>query len=260
MKCRICKNNSLKNIFHHKILNKYNVGYYFCDKCGFIQTEKPFWLEESYKNSIDISDAGYYYINIIFARKTWILFVFLFGFKGEYLDYAGGYGLFTRMMRDFGLDFYNYDKYTKNIFSSGFDYNNQKIKAISCFECFEHLENPIEEIAKILSISKNLLFSTLLFSDKNIPGSDWWYYAFDHGQHISFYSIKTLKYIAKENNVFLYSNKKNIHLFLERKVSNFLFILLLKIGVFPWDIFYRLFVKSKTYSDYRYLKNNNNFL
>lgn len=256
MECRICKDNNLKKIFNHKILNKYDIDYFFCSNCSFIQTEKPFWLEESYENPINITDTGYYSRNISFARKTWILFCCLFGVRKKYLDYAGGYGLFTRMMRDFGLDFYNYDKYTKNLFSQGFDYSNQKIKAISCFECFEHLENPIEEIAKILSISKNLLFSTLLFSDKNIPNSYWWYYAFDHGQHISFYSIKTLKYIAKENNVFLYSNKKNIHLFLEKKGSNFLFILLLKLGIFPWDIFYRLFAKSKTWSDYNSLKNN----
>jgi len=51
MDCNICKNNT--SIFSRvKILNKYDVKYFYCDYCGFIQTEEPYWLEEAYKEPI----------------------------------------------------------------------------------------------------------------------------------------------------------------------------------------------------------------
>ncbi len=38
-----------------------------------------------------------------------------------FLDYAGGYGVFTRLMRDIGFDFYWHDPYTQNLFANGFE-------------------------------------------------------------------------------------------------------------------------------------------
>ena len=56
-------------------------------------------------------------------------------------NYAGGYGIFTRMMRDIGFDFYWLDKYADNLLTNGFEYNkkiHKKIEAITSFESFEH--------------------------------------------------------------------------------------------------------------------------
>lgn len=255
MQCLICKNNNLRKEFSHIVLKKYNINYFFCSECGFLQTEKPFWLNESYDSPINLSDTGYASRNLNLAKRTWLLFFVLFGKNQKYLDYAGGYGLLTRFLRDFGLDFYVYDKYTKNLFAQKFDFKNEKIKAISCFECFEHFSDPIIDIEKILLISKNVFFSTTLIGD-TAPNQDWWYYGFEHGQHISFYSLKTLKYIAKKNKLFFYSNKRNFHLFTERKISNFLFLTLIKLGILPWDLLFRIFTKSKTWTDYKMLTNS----
>lgn len=220
-----------------------------------MQTENPFWLNEAYKNPINISDTGYITRNFSLSKKIFILFLFLFDKKNKFLDYAGGYGITTRILRDFGLDFYWEDKYVKNLFAKGFEYKNQNIKAISCLECFEHFVNPKSEIKKILTISKNVFFSTNLLDDSKVPDNSWWYYGFEHGQHISFYSLKTLKYLARKNNLFLCSNKKTLHLFLEKKLNNFIFLFLIKLDIFPWDSLARLFTKSKTWSDHELLKN-----
>ncbi len=255
MQCRICENKELKKLFNHKILNKYDVDYFFCNSCGLIQTGKSFWLSEAYSNPINISDTGYVSRNLSLSRKTFILFLSLFGKKYDFLDYAGGYGLFTRLMRDCGLNFFTTDKYTENLFAKGFNYENQKIKAISCFECFEHFEDPAGEINNMLKISKNIFFSTIIFDENNIPKKNWWYYGFEHGQHISIYSLKTLKYIAHKNNLFFYSNNKNLHIFLEKKISNFFFRFLLVLGFLSWDTISKVFLRSKTWSDYEYIKN-----
>jgi len=62
-----------------------------------------------------------------------------------------------------GFNFYHYDPYTQNLFAKGFEYDSQfAINAVTTFETFEHFVNPLEEIEKMLSISKNIIFTTEL--------------------------------------------------------------------------------------------------
>jgi len=109
-------------------------------------------------------------------------------------------------MRDIGFDFYWNDKYTQNIFARGFEGGLlDNYEAITTFESFEHFVEPIKEIENMLLISKNIIFTTELLPSPVVPYPDkWWYYGLEHGQHISFYSEKTLNYIAKKYNLFLY--------------------------------------------------------
>jgi hypothetical protein len=44
--CKICKS-EVKYLFSKEILSKYNIKYYQCSTCLFIQTEKPYWQEEA---------------------------------------------------------------------------------------------------------------------------------------------------------------------------------------------------------------------
>ena len=93
--------------------------------CGYVQTEDPFWLEESYYSSINDSDTGMMMRNLWHMNVTTTLIYFLFNTKGQFLDYGGGYGVFVRLMRDIGFDYYWQDKYTENLFAQGFE--NTKI-------------------------------------------------------------------------------------------------------------------------------------
>lgn len=72
MKCKIC-NHKTKNIFTAKILNKYNIKYYYCDHCGFLQTEEPYWLKEAYNDSISITDTGIMSRNISSSKMTAVI-------------------------------------------------------------------------------------------------------------------------------------------------------------------------------------------
>src|SRR5690606_10191648 len=123
-----------------------------------------------------------------------------------FLDYAGGYGIFTRIMRDIGFDFYWDDPYTENLLSKGFQKQEaDKYEALTTFESFEHFEDPLAEIAKIADISENIIFSTALVPKPLPAPTDWWYYAFEHGQHIAFYSTKTFEVIAERFNLHYYN-------------------------------------------------------
>ena len=229
-RCTICQLES-EEIFTHKVLFTYDVKYFHCAHCHFIFTEDPYWLEEAYSDSITNTDVGYVERNNFMSRITFILLIFLFGRKYEYLDYAGGYGLFTRLMNDMGFKFYWSDSYTKNIFARGLEYGNEKVKVVTCFEAFEHFVDPIAEINKLTKISPNILFSTKLIPADSIPDQKTWgYYGFDHGQHISFYSEKTLYVLAEKWNLNIVSDKQNVHLFTKNRINSYLFrgILLLR--------------------------------
>lgn len=123
MTCKIC-NQQTKTLFRAKIMNKYEISYFYCEYCGFLQTEEPYWLNKAYSESINISDIGYLQRNIHLAQKITILLSLFFDKNGKFLDYAGGYGVFVRLMRDIGFDFYWDDKYTPNLFAKGFEHKD----------------------------------------------------------------------------------------------------------------------------------------
>jgi hypothetical protein len=255
--CKIC-NGITKQVFTTKILKKYDVAYYQCTDCDFVQTEKPFWLAEAYENPMNFSDTGIMHRNNKFSKIVTSL-IFLFFDKNEkFLDYAGGYGVFTRIMRDIGFDFYWTDPYTKNLLSRGFEEKSQdKFHLITSFECFEHLDDPMTEISKMIARSKNIIFSTEL-APKPLPKPEnWWYYGTEHGQHIALYSTKSLEIVASKFGL-NYHNIGNLHLFTEKKIS-VLGTLFLKFKfsqhlLYLMYFFCSFFMTSKTMSDMQTLK------
>ncbi|SMC72825.1 class I SAM-dependent methyltransferase [Pedobacter nyackensis] len=209
-------------VFNTKVLNKYDVKYYRCLETGFIQTEDPFWLEEAYSTAITKLDIGLVSRNELLRNKTVKLLSDCFDGSKRFLDYAGGYGMFTRMMRDMGYDFYHHDIYCQNLFSEFFDLANCKqqsdFEVVTAFEVFEHLANPLEEIGAILQFGNNILFTTELqpIGLENI--SDWWYVVPETGQHIALYTKKALEYIAKQLGLHLLSDGISMHLFTKEKL------------------------------------------
>ncbi len=254
--CKICETNS-DYAFTAKLLNKYNVKFYHCPKCDFIQSEEPYWLDEAYKYPINIEDTGLVSRNILLAKRTSTILYLLFNEKGLFLDYASGYGLFVRLMRDYGFDFYWSDIHTENLLAKGFEYNpavHKYIEVVTVFECFEHFSDPIKEIEKFVAITPNIIFSTETFS-KNVPApNEWDYYGFSHGQHVSFYSQKTLQTIAQKFGLNLYSNGKSYHLLTKKNISNFVFNSFLKVSMFGFPLFIKWKLGSKRLSDSNKMK------
>jgi len=252
--CKIC--GSMSEIkFEELVLKKYTVKYYQCTNCSFLFTESPFWIEEAYNNPINLSDTGILTRNLYFAKLVSVLIYFFFNKNNKFLDYAGGYGIFTRLMRDIGFDFYWKDEYCENVLAKGFEFDtteDKKFEAVTAFEVFEHFSEPLNEIDKILKFSDTIIFSTEILPDK-IPGTDWWYYGFDHGQHLSFYSKPSLKSIAHKFGLCFYSFD-SVHILTKRKIKPFLIKLVLtlrKIGLFS---FVKLRMKSKLWEDHIKMK------
>ena len=220
MKSKIT-NGDTTYLFSAKVLGKYDVKYYGCNDTGFIQTEDPHWLPEAYSSAITSLDLGILYRNIKLSKIVIQIISRFFNPDGLFLDYAGGYGIFTRLMRDNGYNFYHHDQFCENLFAKHFELNdlkiNPKFELTTAFELFEHLSNPLEEIEAILSYSDTILFSTELVPDQKITKpEDWWYIAPETGQHISFYTKKSLEIIATKLNLNFYTNELDLHMLTQR--------------------------------------------
>lgn len=221
MECKICLKRSEK-IFDTLILKKYIVSYFKCTKCRFIQTEDPYWISEAYSSVITSLDIGLISRNIKNAPIVETLIKMIFQRNAKFLDYGGGYGMFVRLMRDKGFDFYRQDVYCENIFSKNFDLSDMveptSFEMVTAFEVFEHLLNPMVEIKKMLDYSESIFFTTCIYpQNQNLLG--WWYLIPETGQHIALYSLESLSFIAKELNLNLYTYYNTYHLFTKKKIS-----------------------------------------
>ena len=221
MQCKICKSDT-QIITSKLILNKYTTNYHQCRTCHFIQTDEPFWLAESYNEAITKLDIGLINRNVYLQNKIPALIDTFFSNAQIMLDYGGGYGMFVRMMRDLGYDFFRQDKHCENIFANHFDITDsstQKFDILTAFEVFEHLEHPMAEIEKMFEFSENIIFSTVLNPPTIQEFENWWYVSPLTGQHIAFYDQTTLTYIAKKFNKNVYTNGVNLHVFTSQKID-----------------------------------------
>ncbi|TXB63797.1 class I SAM-dependent methyltransferase [Phaeodactylibacter luteus] len=217
--CRVCSGKT--NVtFQKKVLGKYLVNYAKCEKCGLIQTETPFWLDEAYSSAITSLDIGLISRNLHYQTVVSRIIENTFNSRGKFLDYGGGYGMFVRMMRDRGFNYYRQDIHCDNLFAKYFDIedlskSDRQFELVTAFEVMEHLVDPVDELNKILSYGKNVLFSTELQPENNIEG--WWYIASETGQHIAFYTEKALKILADRFGLNFYTNGRTLHLFTEKE-------------------------------------------
>jgi hypothetical protein len=223
MKCKICQTVATP-VFAAKILGKHDAVYFRCRSCGFMQTEEPYWLAESYATAINEIDLGPVNRAMTGSKLIEGLILSSFDRDAKFLDYGAGYGVLVRLMRDRGFDFYWRDRYCENIFAKHFVAEpGMEFELLTAFEVFEHLVDPLAEIKTMLSYSGNLLFCTLLVPKRRQPAADWWYFGPEHGQHIAFYTVPALQVVAERFNLHLSTDGAGTHLLSQKPVSGRLF-------------------------------------
>ncbi len=256
MKCKICGSETVL-IFRTMIRRKYETSILRCSECGYVFPENVHWLAEAYTSAINESDTGLLDRNRTFSNQLSTLLYFCFKENDAFLDYAGGYGVFTRLMRDIGFNFYYYDPYCENIFAKGFDRKENtmgKFDLLTSFETFEHFENPLEELQKMFGLAGTIVFSTVTIPEPVPSPDNWWYYGFQHGQHISFYTETTFLKMAELLHCRFYKYH-GLFLFTKSNISYSKISLLSLLSRFRFSIFVRILKKSLTISDHKMLLN-----
>lgn len=256
--CKICGSTS-PLLFTAQVLRTHSVSYFQCNNCQFIQTEEPYWLPAAYANAITSLDIGLIDRNLHFLPITQAIINTFFTADAHFLDYGGGYGMFVRMMRDAGYNYYRQDDYCDNTFAKHFDITDlaqhPPFELITAFEVFEHLPQPETELKRMLSFGKSVLFSTTLQPENQHFKSpdDWWYFAPETGQHIAFYTKKALARLAAKYELNYYTHG-NLHLFTPLNLNKKIFKWLHKAFVYQW-----VNKRNKRYSllqaDFNYIKN-----
>lgn len=159
------------------------------------------------------------------ARKLAAFLFFVLGHRNgtaSYVDLAGGYGVLVRMMRDLGFDFYWQDRYCENLFARAHTWRDtgKSVAALTAIEVMEHLEDPSGFVKDALERSgaECFVFTTELIPDDEPPSKTWWYYSLETGQHITFFTRRTLELLAERLGLFFYS-KGGLHVFSKRPLN-----------------------------------------
>jgi hypothetical protein len=201
LRCPVCAAD-MREAFRATVLHRHEAIYDHCDACGFLRVRAPHWLDEAYADAIAITDTGLMWRNQLIADQLAALLPVLGVAPGDRcLDYAGGYGVLTRLMRDKGFDFYWSDPYCRNLLAGGFEHNPAlgACRLVTAFEVIEHVEQPVDFVQTALAAAEadTLIFSTEVYTGAPPKPADWRYYSLETGQHIGFFRSDTLTRLGK---------------------------------------------------------------
>ena len=257
--CRCCVKKSATYLFHADLLGK-NISYFECKNCGYVQTEEPTWLQEAYVSVINTSDTGIMARNLLNVSFVLATLTMIGSRKSKVVDYAAGYGFLVRLLRDVGANAFWSDPHCENLVAKEFEYANDKqVNLVTVFESFEHFVRPVDEMVKILDIAPNILLTTNIISDPAPMPSEWWYYGLEHGQHIGFYRLRTLAYLANKFDLYLISDGVSKHFFSKKKYSRTVWLALIYLSnKFPKLL--SLGMESKTWDDHLLISSNKKIL
>jgi hypothetical protein len=225
------------------------VRYMQCAHCGYLQTEEPHWLDRAYASSINDSDTGIMARNFANARLVLSTLFAMGRYRERVVDMAGGYGILTRLLRDQGVDASWSDPFTTNLLARGFEYTGGSAALVTSFEAFEHFVHPAEELDKMLAIAPNVLLSTEILPDPPPRPGQWWYYGTEHGQHIGFYQVRTLRLLAVSRGKHFITDGRSYHLMTEEKLTPRRWQLFRRSGLLV-RLLARRRLQSKTWEDH----------
>jgi hypothetical protein len=113
------------------------------------------------------------------------------------VDFGAGHGVLVRLMRDRGFSFFWSDLHASNDYARGFELQHGvTCDFLTAFEVLEHLIDPISGLEEMMKLSENVFVSTCLVPEPAPRLDEWWYYTPTSGQHISFYTEDSLRFLA----------------------------------------------------------------
>lgn len=217
--CRLCGGPTTP-VWSGTLLGGYPADYVRCGDCDLLQVVNPFWLKELDRGLVD-ADTGAVQRNLRISQFLKIVLDCCRCGRSRMIDYGGGSGLLTRLMRDAGVEFLHHDPYSANVFARGFEYEGQDAFGVTLFEVLEHVP-ACRELWEELADRKQ--FSLIVAGTECPPvpfDPNWWYLLPDTGQHVVFYSPKTFEYLARRYG-YHYSAIGGIHVLARRRVPRLL--------------------------------------
>lgn len=198
MPCKICGGES-SAYAETTVRRAFPTSVFRCKECGFIFFHPITWLKEAYENVLN-QDVGYIWRNLQTSQFLDRYLLFSKCEKDYFCDYGGGYGMLVRLMRDKGFRFHWYDPLAKNLFATCCEAVPKffaPYRAVTAIEVFEHLPDPLTTVIEIAKLGSQILFTTELVPEPYPNLKEWWYFGPGNGQHVSFYSRRSLELLAE---------------------------------------------------------------
>lgn len=215
--CRLCDGNT-GLAFRTTVLGRHDVGYERCANCGSLQTEPPYWLAEAYAGSnLADSDTGSGVRSVNSAALIFVLSrIIRAPSDAKVIDFGGGVGLLTRLLRDQGFDARWSDAYAVNALAAGFGDDGSKPDIVCLFEVAEHMAQPAQELAPLFQRgAAAVIVGTNPYRGQ---GPEWEYISPKTGQHVFFYSPRGMEILAAKFG-YHYERIGSSHIFLAKPLS-----------------------------------------
>lgn len=221
--CPICRAGG-DVAFSQVILDRHEARYLKCVGCGFLWVAAPTWIDEAYASPIADVDTGVLARARVLQPKLATL-LRLLRCEPPYVDVGGGHGVLVRAMRDAGFDFRWDDPYCSNVLAPGFEYDGCPVSAAVAVEVIEHAPDPLSFVrATLARTGAGVLVLTTELLPEPIPAPDWWYFAPETGQHLSFFERRTLHALAEMAGLSVRS-RGNLHVLTRGPIPAWQFLL-----------------------------------
>jgi SAM-dependent methyltransferase len=203
-----------------------SVYYYLCKECGFCfapelgKWELNQFAQNIYNDKYIEVDPDYIKVRPE-ANARNLIKMFKEVKHIVHLDYGGGNGLLSNLVKESKLTSSSYDPFVdKNTDITKIG----RFNLITAYEVFEHVPDVnslMSDLDELLEKNGIILFSTLL-SDGNIKPNQrlsWWYASPRNG-HISLFSKKSIYTLAKKYNFNFGSFSPGFHIFCRKELPS----------------------------------------
>lgn len=233
--CPICEDTTLA-VFDYVDFNKYctitpeaitpsgfKICYKICPVCNYlVAVDLCNWEKKQFEDHIYNKDYIVFDPDYVEKRPHQNHKLLSTLIKSEissirHLDYGGGNGLLSSLMKRSGWDSESYEP-----FSTASKFPHRKFNVITAFEVLEHVPNPnvlMQNIIRLMEDSAIFIFSTLL-SDGNIKLNEplnWWYAAPRNG-HISLFSKRSLEILSNKYYLDYTCLNNSLHVFSRKSI------------------------------------------
>lgn len=194
------------------------IYYARCERCGFtFAPEMSSWTLEDFSEHVYNDDYVKVDPDYISSRPTGNAGHLreMLGEHGtaiRHLDYGGGHGLLSELLRDAGWNSSSYDPFVDR----GSDLATLgQFDLVTAFEVFEHVPDVralAKTLASLLKSDAAILFTTLVSEGHLAPNKriDWWYASPRNG-HISLFTRDSLYYVADREGLSFSSFSDGFH-------------------------------------------------